>query len=121
MGQQKYALANETDGLNDFVRQLLVMESTRIRPTTDSSLYEIYGYCRQLGMKLKTILKNRHDTFPRIVPLIIRRIFLRHEELTHKPSYSEYYDQIGARNAAADDRTTFWRSMTLDDFRAFAP
>ena len=56
-----------------------------------------------------------------LLPHATRSIFLRCEELTRKPSHSECYDQIGARNWADDDRTTFWRSKTLDDFGAFAP
>ena len=91
------------------------------RPTKNCYLDEVSIYSRKLGDHFAEVLQLGIASNKYILPHAIRKIFLRHEELTQEPSTAEFYDKFEALAAAGDDRTIYGRSRTLADLNSLAP
>ena len=121
-GSKTYYLTKDYEKLNSFVLNFMKFESEHVRPTANCSLEDVSIYSRNLGCHFSNALKLGKQCNKYIRPHAVRKIFLRHEDLTRQPPSSEYYAKIEAIDeAACDDRIIFWRSKTLDELSAFAP
>ena len=120
-GSSTHFLTEDYGVLDAFVKQFLQFELEHSRPTKNCDLEEVTTYSRKLGDHFAKVPKLGRGCKKYILPHAIRKIILRHEELTQEPSTAEFYGKFEALDAADDDRTTFWRSQTLADLNSLAP